>query len=182
MLHPSLRGTFCKKSYLQSLKYKLGQRREDSIIGNISGSGLNMHITIMALTDHFQSTLVLLVKKKLSTLPEHMSSPRFLVGFTAYSSGTHEFTLVFSRVRVLPEHMISPRFLVGFTAYSSGTHEFTLVVSRVHVLPEHMSSPWLLVRFMFLKSVVFCVVFSRSLFFCLFSFGHYIVCPSNYVF
>ena len=50
------------------------------------------------------------------------------------------------------------------------------------VLPEHMSSPWLLVRFMFLKSVVFCVVFSRSLFFCLFSFGHYIVCPSNYVF
>jgi hypothetical protein len=86
MFHLSLRGTFCKKSYLQSLKYKLGQRREDSIIGNISGSGLNMHITMMALTDHFQSTLVLLVKKKLSTLPEHMSSPRILVGIMSFQN------------------------------------------------------------------------------------------------
>jgi hypothetical protein len=54
------------------------------------------------------------------------------------------------------------------TAYTFGAFEFTPVFSGVRVA----------------RSLVFCVMFYRSLFapFCAFSFGHCVVCPSIYDF
>ena len=52
----------------------------------------------------------------------------------------------------------------------------------INYVPDHMSYSLILCRIRVAQSLVFCVVFCRSMF-VLLSFGHfYIICPSNYGF
>ena len=55
-------------------------------------------------------------------------------------------------------------------------------MEELFTLPEHLSSPPVFSWVRVALSLVFCVVFCRSLFFvffCPFSFGHCVVCPSS---
>jgi hypothetical protein len=55
-------------------------------------------------------------------------------------------------------------------------------MEELFTLPEHLSSPPVCSWVRVVRSLVFCVVFCRSLFFCFFpfSFSHCLVCPSIY--
>ena len=84
---------------------------------------------------------------------------------TTYSSGAH----VEQELLTPLEHMWSRNYLLFWstcgagTTYPSGAHELSPVFNGVHVA----------------RTLVFCVMFCRSLFVLLyFYFGHCVVCPS----
>ena len=56
------------------------------------------------------------------------------------------------------------------------------VEQELIILPEHLSSPPVVCGVRVVRSLVFHVVFCRSLYFCPFSLGHCVVCPSIYGF
>jgi hypothetical protein len=94
--------------------------------------------------------------QELFTLPEHPSSPLVL-------SGVHRNCLPFQST------WVHPLFIVGFTwtAYPSRAAKFTLGFKwgsqELFTLPEHLSSPLVYSVVYVVQSLVFCVVFCRSL-------------------
>jgi hypothetical protein len=85
--------------------------------------------------------------------------------------------LVVNTSRSVPHSWI----ITGFV--SRLTRRVSLVEQELLTFPEHMSSPSVLSDVRVTRSLDLCVCFvDRCLSFCLFSFGHFVVCPSIYGF
>ena len=85
--------------------------------------------------------------------------------------------LVVNTSRSVPHSWI----ITGFV--SRLTRRVSLVEQELLTFPEHLSSPSVLSDVRVTRSLDLCICFvDRCLSFCLFSFGHFVVCPSIYGF
>ena len=75
-------------------------------------------------------------------------------------------------------HLFLRWLIIGFVTRL--TRRVPLVEQELPTLPEYLSSPQVFVRVHVIRSLLLCVCFvDRSLSFCAFSFGHYVVCSSS---
>ena len=87
----------------------------------------------------------------------------------------HEYVpLVVSILRSFPRSWLITGFVTRLT------RRVSLVEQELVILPEHLSSPLAFSGARVTRSLVLCVCFvDRCLSFCLFSFGHCVVCSSS---